>query len=174
MYSLTGCDTTIDQWQLLRCRCVKDDKNGKESVTLAKDLRKYILSLIAMHTVVWASFVLYLLRGQSTRKGDRVGTSGMLEDWSKRELSSDEKTDLEGVADMRRLPKLAFAQASVEDIVHTLPVKATAEGDADTKRPPPCAPSPAAKGRSASSTFWGVLVVPKIPVLPWWTIMTRS
>lgn len=48
MYSLTGCDTTIDQWQRLECRCVNDDENGKELVTLDKDLRKYILSLIAM------------------------------------------------------------------------------------------------------------------------------
>ncbi|CAM9835264.1 unnamed protein product [Ectocarpus sp. 6 AP-2014] len=54
----------------------------------------------------------------------------MLEDWSKRDLSRDEKTELEGVANMRRLSKLAFANASVEDTVHTLPVKATEEGDA--------------------------------------------
>ncbi|CBJ33777.1 hypothetical protein Esi_0605_0011 [Ectocarpus siliculosus] len=41
-----------------------------------------------------------------------------------------EKAELGGVATMRRLSRLAFANASMEDTVHALPVKATAEGDA--------------------------------------------
>ncbi|CAM9822050.1 unnamed protein product, partial [Hapterophycus canaliculatus] len=52
----------------------------------------------------------------------------MLEDWSKKQLGSKEREELESVANMRRLSKLAFLDASVADIFHTLPVGATQAG----------------------------------------------
>ncbi|CAN0478856.1 unnamed protein product [Laminaria digitata] len=130
VYSLSGCDIKIDQWQLLECRYTKDEKDNV-LVTLENDLQKYILSLVAIYIIVWTSFVQFLLIGQPNKNGvTSVGTSGMVEDWSKRELSSDEKAILEGVAKMRKLSKLAFLNASVADTFHTLPVRATGDGHA--------------------------------------------
>lgn len=38
-YGLSDGDTKIDQWQLLECRCTKDEDNAP--VTLEEDQRKY-------------------------------------------------------------------------------------------------------------------------------------
>ncbi|CAM9581980.1 unnamed protein product [Pylaiella littoralis] len=131
MYSLSDSDIKIDQWQLLQCRYNKDEEKDNALVTLENNQQKYILSLVAIHTIVWTSFVQFLLIGQPNKNGvTSVGTSGMVEDWSKRELSSDKKATLEGVAKMRRLSKLAFLNTSVADTFQTLPVRATGDGHA--------------------------------------------
>lgn len=57
MYSLSDCDIKIDQWQLLECRYTKDEEKDNALVTLENDLQKYILSLVAIYTIVWTSFV---------------------------------------------------------------------------------------------------------------------
>ena len=45
-------------------------------------------------------------------------------------LSSREREELESVANMRRLSKLAFLDSTVADMFHTLPIGATRAGDA--------------------------------------------
>lgn len=99
-------------------------------VTLEEDLRRYIVWLISDHEIMWRSFIPCLKRGQTPARGVKpVSTEGMLDDWSKRELSSKERKWLQSVARMRRLSKLAFVDTSVADIFHALPVRATREGE---------------------------------------------
>eukprot|EP00903_Cladosiphon_okamuranus_P011968 g11240.t1 len=130
LYSLKGSDIEIGQWELLEKRCAEDGGAPGACVTLEDDQKRYILSLIASHEDTWRTYIPYLEHGQVAQKYvDEVGTDGMLEDWSKRELSSEEREELESAANMRRLSKLAFLDASVADIFHTLPVGATQAGE---------------------------------------------
>ena len=129
-YSLEGSDLEIGQWELLKKRCAKGGGAPGACVTLEDDQKRYILSLIVSHENMWRTYIPYLEQGQTSHKHvDEVGTDGMLEDWSKKELSSEQKKELESVANMRWLSKLAFLDASVADIFHTLPVGATQAGD---------------------------------------------
>ncbi|CAM9409817.1 unnamed protein product [Ectocarpus sp. 12 AP-2014] len=129
-YSLEDSDIEIGQWELLKKRCARDGGAPGACVTLEEDQKRYVLSLIAAHEEMWETYIRFLDHGQTPQKYvDEVGTDGMLEDWSKRELSSKEREELESVANMRRLSKVAFLDASVADIFHTLPVGATRAGD---------------------------------------------
>lgn len=130
LYSLEGSDIEIGQWDLLKKRCAVDGGAPGACVTLEDDQKRYILSLIASHENMWRTYIPYLEKGQVAQKYvDEVGTDGMLENWSKRELSSEEREELKSVANMRRLSKLAFLDASVADIFHSLPVGATEAGE---------------------------------------------
>eukprot|EP00903_Cladosiphon_okamuranus_P019547 g17978.t1 len=130
LYSLKGSDIEIGQWELLEKRCAEDGGAPGACVTLEDDQKRYILSLIASHENMWRTYIPYLEHGQVAQKYvDEVGTEGMLENWSNRKLSSEEREELKSVANMRRLSKLAFLDASVADIFHTLPVGATQAGE---------------------------------------------
>ena len=121
----------IGQWELLKKRCAKDGGAPGACVTLEDDQKRYILSLIVSHENMWRTYIPYLEQGQTSHKHvDEVGTDGMLEDWSKKELSSEQREELESVANMRRLSKLAFLDSTVADMFHTLPIGATRAGDA--------------------------------------------
>ncbi|CAM9791934.1 unnamed protein product [Ectocarpus sp. 6 AP-2014] len=122
-YSLRDSNIEMEQWELLESRFSEDGGVSNSPVTLEEDLRRYIRSLLSWHELMYRSLVPF-------QKGVQpVGTDGMLDDWSKRELSSEEREQLESVASMRRLSKLAFVNTSVADIFHALPVRATREGD---------------------------------------------
>ncbi|CAM9122195.1 unnamed protein product [Ectocarpus sp. 12 AP-2014] len=130
-YSLRNSNVEIEQWELLESRCSEDGGVSNSPVTLEEDLRKYIRSLLAWHELTYRWFVPFLKYGQTPQRGVQpVSTDGMLEDWSKRDLSSKERRLLECIANMRRLSRLAFINTSVEDTFHTLPVRDTREGDA--------------------------------------------
>ncbi|CAM9760998.1 unnamed protein product [Ectocarpus fasciculatus] len=159
-YSLEDSNIEIGQWELLKKRCTRDGGAPSACVTLEEDQKRYILSLIAAHEEMWETYIPYLAHGQPPHKYvDEVGTDGMLEDWSKRELSSKEREELESVANMRRLSKLAFLDASVADMFHKLPVGATHKrGTTVTRKQPSCGTLLARRGLYATLTVWGGFV----------------
>lgn len=127
-YSLNGSDIKIKQWELLESRCGDDGGAHDSLVTLDEDLKIYIRSLINDHEDIWRSFVPYLRKGQKPKRGvAKIRTDTVLKDVSKG--SAKVRGYLSRVANMRRLSKLAFINTSVADCFHTLPVRATSEGD---------------------------------------------
>lgn len=130
-YSLRDCNIEMEQWELLESRCSEDGGITNSPVTLEEDRRRYIRSLNSWYQILRRSFIPFLQTGQDPPRGVQpLQTDGMLEDWSQRELSSKEREQLESAVSMRRLSKLTFVNTSVADIFHTLPVRATREGDA--------------------------------------------
>lgn len=129
-YILRDSDIRLGQWELLESLCSEDGGVSNSPVTLEEDQRRFIRSLYSWHELMYRQHIQWLKNGQQPHKNVKaISTEGMLNDWSKRELSSKEREQLKSVASMRRLSKLAFVNTSVADIFHALPVEALCEGD---------------------------------------------